>query len=100
MPKLLNRPFVIEARTDEERRCIVQGARIYLKNMKAGIGTAKGLDDAETADKWEKTAEHLEQGLIPRLNEQTEAFTDGVGTGLPLLEEAQEEARQEAGVGA
>lgn len=96
MPRLLNKPFVVEAKTDAEKTALCQGVRIYLKNMKAGVGTAKGLDDSDVATKWEKTAEHLEQGLVARLNEQSDAFSDGVGP-TPLLDQEQEEP---AGVGA
>ena len=53
--------------------------RIYLKNLKAATGTATGLGEVEVADRWKQNAEHLEQGLMGRLNEQTEAFGDGVG---------------------
>ncbi len=84
--RILNKPFVVEAKTDEEQTAIVQGVKIYLKNLKAGVGTAKGLADEGVAKSWEERAAHLEEGLLARLNSQSEMFTDGVGAGLPLLE--------------
>lgn len=78
-PKLLAKPRKVEATTDTEWRAIHEGVRIYLKNLKAAVGTATGLGDSDTAEKWKVQAEHLEQGLMASLNEQTEAFGDGVG---------------------
>lgn len=82
-PKLLEKAIKVEAKTDLEWRAIHAGVRIYLKNLKAAIGTATGLDDAEVVDKWRTQAEHLEQGLMAELNVKAEAFSDGVGP-MPL----------------
>lgn len=73
---ILKRPFKVECKTDVERQAVVNGVRIFLKNLKAATGTATGLGDTVVAERWKEEAEHIEQGLLAKLNEQ---FEDGVG---------------------
>lgn len=82
MAAILKRPFKVECKTDVERQAVVHGVKLWLKNLKAATGTATGLGDTAVSDRWKEEAEHIEQGLMARLQEQ---FEDGVGP-MPLAE--------------
>lgn len=69
-PQPLQRPLVVEITTVEELTAHQEGTRLYLRNLKAAQGTAKGLGDSTTQERWEHLAEYIETTVMPKVQEQ------------------------------
>lgn len=66
----LPQPLNVEIRSYEELRAYQEGLRLFVRNLKAAQGTAKGLGDTEVVDRWEAEVEWLESTVLPKVQEQ------------------------------
>lgn len=67
----LSRPFAEpESAKGAERLMIRSGLQILVRNLKAASGTVSALGKQELADEFRAEGEHIEQHILPKLEDQ------------------------------